>query len=218
MEVANLAPSEQFVERIEETRRLFPELDEDQIARLTAYCRWVWETNQKINLVSRKDAAHLYERHLWFSLAAVKFWRPRPGATAVDVGTGGGFPGIPLAIAFPKVAFTLLDSTRKKIERLDGMLKDLNILNVRTVWGRAEDHPEIYDYVWGRGVCAPPDFFRLTLPLSRRKKGSIAYLTGGSQEDLAAWRKFVRVDAHPLVSVVPTPFFETKFLLFLSSK
>lgn len=206
-------------ERIEETKHLFPELDDDKIDKLSAYCRLVWEANKRVNLVSRKDAVHLYERHLWNSLAAIKYWKPKPGTTAIDVGTGGGFPGVPLAISFPDVSFTLLDSTRKKIESIDAMLKEIGVFNARPLWQRAEEHPEKYDCVWGRGVSVPPDFFRLAAPLLNCKAAPVCYLTGGSDDDIKAWKKAkIRVEAHNLHAVLPHTFFETKFLLFLGLK
>ncbi len=206
-------------ERIEETKRLFPELDDEKLNKLSAYCRLVWEINKRINLVSRKDVVGLYERHLWYSLAAIKYWNPKPGSTAIDIGTGGGFPGVPLAIAFPEVSFTLLDSTRKKIESIDSMLKEIRVYNARTLWQRAEEHAEKYDCVWGRGVSSPPEFFHLAFPLLNRKSDDVCYLTGGSKDDLRAWKKSkMRIEARNLHAVLPFAFFETKFLLFLRSK
>jgi 16S rRNA (guanine527-N7)-methyltransferase len=208
-----------LAEKIIETKNYFPELNESAIEKLIAYCRWIWETNQKINLVSRKDVANLYERHLWYSLAGIKFWNPIEGSSAIDVGTGGGFPGIPLAIAFPNVSFTLLDSTRKKIEAIDNILNTLNIVNVRTVWQRAEEHPEKYDCVWGRGVSSPPEFYCLVAHLLIHKNAPVYYLTGGSKENVEEWKKTrLRIKVQNLHPILPTTFFETKFLLTLRPK
>ncbi|MGI2298404.1 16S rRNA (guanine(527)-N(7))-methyltransferase RsmG [Candidatus Cardinium hertigii] len=131
----------------------FPQLTPNQIAlfnRLEAiYGHW----NTKINLISRKDIAHLYLHHVLHGLAIAKVITFRVHTKILDFGTGGGFPGIPLAIMFPEVNFHLVDATAKKIKAVQAIVTTLGLKNITVDWGRGEDLKGVYDFVIGRGVA-----------------------------------------------------------------
>lgn len=122
----------------------------DQIQQLeNLYIDW----NQKINVISRKDIDQLYERHVLHSLAICRWLKLRPGTRVLDVGCGGGFPGIPLAIFFPEVDFHLVDSIRKKLTVVNDVAEKLNLSNIRTTHARMEDLQEEADFVINRAVA-----------------------------------------------------------------
>lgn len=196
-----------------------PQLSTTQLELLTrleqVFCQW----NEKVNLVSRKDAENLTERHLLHSLAIGLHWQPRPGATVLDIGCGGGLPGLPLAILYPEVQFTLLDSIRKKIEAVRAMASELGLTNVQAVWQRAEDHKPRYHYVLGRAVTQLPAFVQLARPhLNGKQMGNlpsgILYLKGGDfSEELEQTR--CKYSLHPLLPHLQLEFYETKMLVYL---
>lgn len=142
------------------------------------------EWNQHINVVSRKDVGALMEHHVLHSLAIAKYTSFTPGTRVVDVGTGGGFPGIPLAILFPEVEFVLIDGVGKKIKVAEAVVGALGLSNVRCQQCRSEELKERFDFVVSRAVCALPDFARLTRHLVARQQrnavmNGILYLKGG---------------------------------------
>ncbi|MDR1593639.1 MAG: 16S rRNA (guanine(527)-N(7))-methyltransferase RsmG [Prevotellaceae bacterium] len=114
--------------------------------------------NERINVVSRKDIEHLYTRHVLHSLSIAKIFTFLPGADILDVGTGGGFPVVPLAIMFPETNFTAIDSIGKKIKALDDVIKNLKLTNIVTKQERAENISAKFDFVTGRAVTNLPDF------------------------------------------------------------
>ena len=130
----------------------FPDLNERQQQQFAALGDLYREWNEKINVISRKDIDHLYEHHVLHSLAIAKYDPFKPGMTALDLGTGGGFPGIPLAIMYPDVNFTLLDSIAKKIKVVTEISAALELENVTVVHSRAEDYKGRYDLIIGRAV------------------------------------------------------------------
>ncbi len=140
--------------------------------------------NSKINLVSRKDIGELMTHHVLHSLAIAKYNAFVPGTSFVDVGTGGGFPGIPMAIMFPECEFTLVDSIGKKVMVCEEVAKSLGLTNVRTIKSRSEDLQGKFDFVTGRGVTKLPEFVQLTRHLVSSKQknaimNGILYLKGG---------------------------------------
>jgi 16S rRNA (guanine527-N7)-methyltransferase len=133
-------------------KKYFHNLSDQQLDRFIAL-QYLYETwNSKINVISRKDINQLYERHVLHSLAIAKIVRFRPGSTILDIGTGGGFPGIPLAIIFPQAKFTLVDSVRKKILVVESIAEALELKNVRPLAIRAENVPGYYDFITCRAV------------------------------------------------------------------
>jgi 16S rRNA (guanine527-N7)-methyltransferase len=133
--------------------RYFPNLSLNQIRRFEALGELYAEWNEKINVVSRKDIEHLYVRHVLHSLAIARVVEFKPGACVLDVGTGGGFPGIPLAILFPETDFHLVDSIGKKITVVRNVAEALGLDNVRAEQKRAEQLKQTYDFVVTRAVA-----------------------------------------------------------------
>ena len=134
----------------------FPDLSEKQISQFSKlkdlYTYW----NDKINVISRKDIENIYLRHILHSLAIAKFINFKNGTTVLDLGTGGGFPGIPLSIIFPKTNFILSDSIKKKILVVNEIVKQLGLENVKSEWSRAENLNHKYDFLVTRAVAKMP--------------------------------------------------------------
>ena len=199
-----------------------PPVDEqrrDQLARLGPLYR---EWNARINVISRKDIDQFFVRHVLHSLAMARVLRPEPGARLLDVGTGGGFPGIPLAILFPEAEWILCDSIGKKIKVVDAVIADLGLNNATGVWGRAEslsDRPS-FDFVVSRAVTRMPAFLDWVRPLIHgdHRHGvpnGVFYLKGGDlAEELAPVRE--PITSWSLSPLLQDDFFETKQLLHVA--
>ena len=170
-----------------ETLRIwFPDLDEDTWSKLNLFCNPLREWNSKINLISRKDTDRLEIKHLAHCLTITKFLRLMPKARVLDVGTGGGLPGIPLAICYPQARFTLMDSIGKKVMVVEDMVKRLNLINTDVKRGRVEELPKkrTYDFILGRAVTALPTFFgwvhdKISKGSKHSPANGILYLKGG---------------------------------------
>lgn len=140
----------------------FQELSERQIKQLTALGPLYKDWNEKINVISRKDIDHLYEHHVLHSLTLAKYNPFESGIHVIDAGTGGGFPGIPLAILYPDVQFTLLDATAKKIHVAQEVAAGIGLENVNVVHARLEEHRGEYDVVTSRAVSSLPQMIAWT--------------------------------------------------------
>src|SRR5688500_19037710 len=162
--------------------QLFPELNPKQRDQLAALNDLYKEWNQEINMVSRKDIDHLYEHHVLHSLALAKYNPFQKGMNVLDVGTGGGFPGIPLAIMFPDVKFDLLDSTLKKINVVIDIAEKLKLENVIAIHSRAEAHQGNYDLIIGRAVSTLDQMVEWTNHLTTKNRWII--LKGGNQKEI----------------------------------
>jgi len=167
-------------------RKWFPDLKEDNWTSLQEFCRLLRDWNSKINLVSRKDTDRLETKHLAHCLTITKFLRLMPKARILDVGTGGGLPGIALAICYPQARFTLIDSIGKKVMVVEDMVERLRLKNVEVRRGRAEELPRkrSYDFVIGRAVTALPTFFgwvqdKIAKGGKHSPANGILYLKGG---------------------------------------
>lgn len=146
-------------------RRGFPHLPEESLGRLQQLAGLVREWNARLNLISRKDIGNLEERHLLHSLAVAKVWQPDAGARVADLGTGGGFPGLPLAVLFPDCRFALVESIGKKARAVAQIAAELALCNVDVLHDRAENVSARFDYVLGRAVAVLPRFLDWALPL-----------------------------------------------------
>lgn len=197
--------------------RYFPELTEDRALLFKQLYPLYTDWNTKINVISRKDITALYERHVLHSLAIAKFIRFTAGTQVLDVGTGGGFPGIPLAIYFPNTHFHLIDSVGKKIKVVKEVAESLGLDNVSAEQIRAEQLKEKYDFVVSRAVTKLPEFVswirnNISLKQQNAIPNGVIYLKGGNLEgEIRPFRKTAFVQN--LSDYFDEEFFETKKLV-----
>ena len=197
--------------------KFFDAISDEAYASLDRYAELLVEWNAKINLVSRKDVDFLKEKHLLPVLPAVTLNCWDSVKTVLDVGTGGGIPGIPLAILFPKIRFTLLDSIQKKIVAVSDMVSSLKLNNVDVICDRVEHLDKTYDVVTGRGVTAFSDFVKLVRPRLAKKHGRVVYWTGGDSKTLLPpWLKS-QTEVFDLEAFFQHTFCETKKILIKSN-
>ena len=198
----------------------FPNLSSIQKTQFEKLGPVFFDWNNKINLISRKDTEHFYERHVLHSLGIAKVVDFLPGSSVLDIGTGGGFPGIPLAILFPEVHFTLVDSIQKKIKAVNGIIEQLDIKNAIGLHARAEKVKGSYDFIVSRAVTRLNRF----IPWTRGKisadskhglNNGILYLKGGElNEEIAEAgvnAKVIEISDH-----FNGLFFETKKVLYIA--
>jgi 16S rRNA (guanine527-N7)-methyltransferase len=190
-------------------KHFFPNLSEATLGQLQFFCELVRAKNEHINLISRKDIGGIVERHLLPSLAILKVNPFEAGATVLDVGTGGGFPGLPLAITTPHAQFTLVDSIGKKIRAVEAFVGALGLKNVACVNDRVENLRRKYRYVIGRAVTTIDTFLGWARP-KLKPNGKIFYLTGGIIPLQSA------ENAIDLFELYQCQFCETKKLLAIS--
>jgi 16S rRNA (guanine527-N7)-methyltransferase len=193
--------------------RYFPDLTAPQEKAFgemeSLYLMW----NQKINLISRKDMENLVERHFLHSLAIAKFFNFEENSRILDVGTGGGFPGIPLSVLLPHCKFHLVDSIGKKIKVVQDVVKSLGLQNVISGQVNSAHMKGQFDYIVSRAVTRLPDFIQQTLHLLK-KNGKILYLKGGDfDEELEKINQPIKI--HKLSDVFDGTFFETKKLVII---
>ena len=200
--------------------KYFPTLTEHQKEQLRALYALYADWNAKINVVSRKDFEQLYLRHVLHSLAIAKVCQFEAGARVLDVGCGGGFPSVPLAIMFPDVKFISADSIGKKITVVKGVCEGAGITNIDARHTRVEQIPERFDYVVSRAVTEMPQFVKwIWSKIDRGQRGTlpngILYLKGGDLTDeLAATRMKWR--EYPIADFFEEEFFETKKVVYTS--
>ena len=202
-------------------RKYFPDLSELQLKQFEQLEELYKDWNLKINVVSRKDIDELYLRHVLHSLAIAKLISFKPGSQVMDVGTGGGFPGIPLAIMFPETNFHLVDSIAKKLKVVDEVVEGLELTNVKTSHCRVEEVKDTYDFIVSRAVAAMPTFVhwvkgRVAKKQKHELKNGIIYLKGGDlAEELL---DFPKATVYDLSDFYKEEFFETKKLVHLPIK
>jgi len=207
---------------MEQILRYFPDLSAEQIDSYTRLDALYRDWNAKINVISRKDIDQLYTRHVLHSLAIARFMTFQPETRILDLGTGGGFPGIPLAILFPDCTFTLIDGTRKKISVVEAVASDLGLGNVRALALRAEDHREKYEFVVSRAVAPLPELYdwcrHLLRPSPQRNalpNGLIALKGGDLQEEIRALPRKTATEISLISDWFDDPWFETKQVIWV---
>lgn len=201
-------------------QKYFPDLTErqrEQFTRLDALYR---DWNSKINVISRKDIDNLYEHHVLHSLGIAELIRFKSGSKVMDLGTGGGFPGIPLAIMFPDVEFLLVDSIGKKIRVCQEVADSLGLTNVTTRWCRAEEVKEKFDFVVSRAVMPLTDLVRIIRKnVSREQRNAmpngLICLKGGELEHEVMPMKSNTLIT-PLSDYFAEEFFETKKIVYVA--
>ena len=199
----------------------FPDLTETQLYQFEKIADLYKGWNQKINVVSRKDIDEIYVRHVLHSLAIAKIQPFLPQTQILDVGTGGGFPGIPLAILFPECQFTLVDSIGKKIKVVNEVVEGLQLTNVTTINERVEQVNQQFDFIVSRAVAAMPTFThwvkgKISSTSKHDRRNGILYLKGGDlTEELAS---YTTAEIFNLEELFNDSFFETKKLVYLPRK
>ena len=198
--------------------KYFPEITDEQKQQFEKLEQLYTEWNEKINVISRKDMDGLYEKHILHSLGIAKVMPFADGTKVLDVGTGGGFPGIPLAILFQEVSFTLIDSIGKKIKVVEAVSEGLGLKNVTAVHGRAEKLKEKFHFVVSRAVTQMPEFLRwlkgkFEKEQFNEKHNGVLYLKGG---DLAEELAGLRCEIFQLKNYFEEEFFDTKKVVYLS--
>ena len=200
-------------------QKYFKDLTEDQIAKFDQlydlYSFW----NAQINVISRKDIEELYQRHILHSLGIAKFCAFKPGTKVLDVGTGGGFPGIPLAILFPETQFHLVDSIGKKIKVVTEVAAALGLTNVKASHLRAEQVTDQYDFVVSRAVTRLVDFYPwIKGKFNKQSRHAIAngilYLKGGELAEEIR-ESGLKAELYPLSAYFEEDFFETKYVVYI---
>ena len=199
--------------------KYFPNLSRVQLERFALMETLYREWNLKVNVISRKDIDQLATHHILHSLAIAKVIAFQPGTHILDAGTGGGFPGIPLAVMFPEVHFTLADSIGKKIKVIDAIAGELELDNVTTLNARFETVNGSFDFVTGRAISRLPVFFSMVKKCVKKNEfndipNGILYLTGGEiGEELTSIK--ARSDTWQISSFFTEEYFTTKKLVHL---
>ena len=202
-------------------QKYFNDLTEEQLIQFAKLESLYKDWNSKINVISRKDIDELYLRHVLHSLSIAKFISVEDNASILDVGTGGGFPGIPLAILFPNCKFHLVDSIQKKINVVNIIVKELELKNVKTSCCRAVSVKDKYDFIVSRAVTNMKDFvswvkFKINKKSFNDLKNGVLYLKGGDlKEEL---KSFKNVKTFELSDFFNEDFFNEKKIVYLPIK
>jgi len=200
-------------------KKYFPDLTEKQLEQFELLFPLYKEWNEKINVISRKDIDNIMLHHVLHSLAIAKIVGFKPGTEILDVGTGGGFPGIPLAILFPECQFFLVDSIGKKIKVVEEIAKALGLLNVQAKHARAEDIDQDFEFVVSRAVTRITPFYywihkKISPNHFHPMRNGILYLKGGDlKEELEEFGKKHKL--YDLSTIFEEDFFETKKVLYV---
>ena len=204
---------------MEEIIKQFPNLTENQILQFQKLEALYQDWNAKINVISRKDIDELYTKHVLHSLAIAKIQPFEPGTYLLDVGTGGGFPGIPLAILFPETRFYLIDVIAKKIKVVQAVVDALELKNVKAEQMRAENVKGDFDFIVSRAVTNMPDFVswikdKIKKQNKHQLPNGILYLKGGDLTDeLSKVKKHIRT--YNISDWFQEDFFETKKVIYV---
>jgi len=199
--------------------KYFPELSSLQLSQFMSFATLFGEWNEKVNLVSRKDMDHLFERHIIHSLAIAKVMPFSDGSKVLDIGTGGGFPGIPLAILYPKVEFILVDSIGKKIKVVNDIALQLDLKNVKGINERAENIKGSFDFIVSRAVSRLINFLpwtkgKISKVQKNKLKNGILYLKGGDLKEEIKEIK-MKTKVFDISAIYSEEFFETKKVVYI---
>jgi 16S rRNA (guanine527-N7)-methyltransferase len=203
--------------------KYFPELSELQQSQFDQlYDLYVFWNNQ-INVISRKDIDLLYERHILHSLAIAKIYSFLPKNQVLDVGTGGGFPGIPLAILFPETTFTLVDAIGKKIKVVNHITEGIGLKNLTALHCRADQINQKFDFIVSRAVTSLKEFYPWIKDKFNKKsygtlKNGVLYLKGGDLDQEIAESGLRDVKLFPIKNYFEEEFFETKFVVYFTAQ
>ena len=198
----------------EKLLKYFPDLSQQQLDQYELLAKEFLSWNEKINLISRKDTENLFEHHILHSLAIAKVCKFKPQCEVMDIGTGGGFPGLPLAIMFPETKFYLVDSIGKKIKVVQALVEALGLKNVKAEQIRAENVNQQFDFIVSRAVTYLPDFMQWTKgKISKIQYHDLAngvlYLKGGDlTEELSTIKNKIKI--YDIDNYFEGEFFETK--------
>jgi len=198
-------------------KKYFPELTTAQLSQIEQLFPLYKDWNSRINVISRKDIDHLFERHILHSLSIAKVIEFLPGTRILDAGTGGGFPGIPLAILFPEVKFDLADSVGKKIHVVKAIADSIGLKNVSAFQSRVEEMDRKYDFIVSRAVTALPKFYAWVHERIKPRQvntipNGILYLKGGDiDNELSVFNG--KYTLYRISDFFDEPFFDTKLII-----
>lgn len=201
--------------------KYFPDLTDTQTAQFAQLEDLYKEWNDKINVISRKDIDNIYLHHVLHSLAIAKVMKFKTGSKILDLGCGGGFPGIPLAIMFPDVDFTLIDGTRKKIRVVNEVAEAIGLKNAKGIHVRAEEHKVKYDFVITRAVALVEKLVNWTYKLIHEEhknsfpNGIIALKGGKVKEEIAQTTNKVYSEVYPIKDIFDEEYYSEKFVIYI---
>lgn len=202
-------------------KQYFPDISQEQLDLFDQLPDLYSEWNSQINVISRKDIDQIVEHHILHSLAIAKFIKFVPGTKVFDLGTGGGFPGIPLAIMFPKTEFVLADGTGKKIKVVNAVIETLDLKNVKGIHARAEEHKGKYDFVVSRAVAKIDQLVLWSRRLLTQEhknlypNGLIALKGGNIKEELKLLPKFEYSETKNIHDFFPLEYYKEKNIIYV---
>jgi 16S rRNA (guanine527-N7)-methyltransferase len=214
---AHLRPPEDM----EVIARYFPNLPESQLLQLDRFMELLRAWNEKINVVSRKDIGSLELHHVVHAMAIARWTSFAAGTRILDIGTGGGLPGIPLAILFPECHIHMIDARRKKITVVNDIIEQLGLTNASASHERAEDHDGMYDFVVSRAVTTLDVLFKWSAPLLKPAginalpNGCIVLKGGDIEKELRSMQSSAYVETQPIRAYFDEAYFDKKYLVYL---
>ena len=210
--------------QMEVIKKYFPKLSERQLEQFAALEPLYRDWNSKINLISRKDIDNLYTHHVLHSLAVAKYTSFQPGADVLDIGTGGGFPGVPLAILFPETRFHLIDGTKKKIMVVQDVIEKLGLYNATAEQIRAEElKKRQFDFVITRAVAVLPTLLQWCRKLFKTEQqhalpnGLLSLKGGNVKKEIKALPKGEYAEAYPISKYFKEEYFGEKYIVYLQA-
>ncbi len=201
--------------------KYFPDLTDIQKSQFAQLGDLYKEWNDKINVISRKDIDNIYLHHVLHSLAIAKVMKFKDDTTVLDLGCGGGFPGIPMAILYPNVKFTLIDGTRKKIKVVNEVAQAIGLTNAKGVHVRAEEHKVKYDFVITRAVALVEKLVNWTHKLihdthrNSFPNGIIALKGGNVEEEIAQTTNKVYSEIYPIKDIFDEEYYSEKYVIYI---